>query len=134
MPNTGTFKKILNGALLLFFLIGYLEWGQTEHTFIFNAELDVFSKMVSDPMSVMHPLIIAPFAGQVLLLLTLFQDTPGRMMTLIGLACLGSLIVVLFLIGAMSLNIKMIASTLPFIVTGILVLRAHRRYKVQAGL
>ena len=131
MPNTAIYKKVLNISLLLFFMIGYLEWGQSESTFIFHAELDVLSKMVSDPLSVMHPLIIAPFAGQVLLLLTLFQQTPGRMMTLMGLACLGALIVVLFLIGSMSLNFKMIASTLPFIITGILVLRSHRKPKAQ---
>ena len=131
MPNTAIYKKVLNISLLLFFMIGYLEWGQSESTFIYHAELDVLSKMVSDPISVMHPLIIAPFAGQVLLLLTLFQQTPGRMMTLMGLACLGSLIIVLFLIGSMSLNFKMIASTLPFIITGILVLFSHRKPKVQ---
>lgn len=127
LTNSSHFKKLLNFGLLIFFLVGYLEWGQTESTYIFRGELDVLQKLFTDPMSVLHPLILIPFGGQLILLFTIFQNTPSRRLTLIGLACLSILILVIFLIGVMGLNFKMLGSTLPFIITGILVLKYNRK-------
>ncbi len=127
LTNSSRLKKWLNLGLLLFFLIGYLEWGQTESTYIFRGELDVLQKLFTDPMSVLHPLILIPFSGQLILLFTLFQNIPSRRLTLIGLACLSILILVIFLIGAMGLNFKMLGSTIPFLITGILVLKYNRK-------
>lgn len=122
-------KKLLNVCLLLSFLIGYLEWGKTSHLFIFQAEAELFSKALNNPQGVLHPFILIPFAGQLLLLYTLFQKEPGKVLTFVSLGCLGLLILFLFLIGLMSRNVKMIVCALPFIVTGILIMRYYRKKK-----
>lgn len=122
-------KKLLNFCLLLTFLIGYLEWGKTSHLFIFQAEAELFSKAFDKPLEVLHPFILIPFAGQLLLLFTLFQKEPGKLLTFISLGCLSLLILLLFLIGLMSMNVKMIACSLPFIITGILIIRQYRKKK-----
>lgn len=120
-------KRIINICLVLTFLIGYLEWGKGSHIFIFQAEAEIFLKIKSDPLSVLHPFIIIPFCGQVMLLFTAFQQKPNRFLTFAGLACLGLFMLFLFFIGIVSLNLKILLSTLPFIFTGIIALRKNRR-------
>lgn len=65
--------KILNLLLILTSLIGYLEWGKDASVFFFQAEAQILSKLFTDTQSVLHPLILLPLAGQLLLLITLFQ-------------------------------------------------------------
>lgn len=119
--------KLFNLVLILTSLIGYLEWGKGQCSFLVQMEYEVFSKLVSDPLSVLHPLIILPFAGQLFLLFTLFQKKPGKIFSYLGLAGIGILIVLMFFIGIISLNYKIILSTLPFLVTAFLTIR-HLRY------
>jgi len=65
--------KFLNGLLILTSLVGYLEWAGNNHLFLFQAEADIIKKLITDPKSVMHPFILLPIIGQVLLLITLFK-------------------------------------------------------------
>ena len=118
-------KKLLNAFLVLTFLIGYLEWGGGNQTFIFQAEAEILRKLVDNPIEVLHPFTVIPFCGQVLLLITMFQGTPNRVLTLVGLTCLSTIILFLFFIGLISLNLKVLGSTIPFLVTGGLVLRLN---------
>ncbi len=120
-------KRVINILLLLTFLIGYLEWGKGSHVFIFQAEADLFVKLVADPLSVLHPLIIIPFLGQILILVSVFQRNPGRLLTLLGLGCLSIIILFLFFIGIISPNFRILISTVPFIVTAIFVLKYFRK-------
>jgi len=75
--------KILNALLLVTSLFGYLEWGGNNHLFLFQAEGEIFSKLISDPTSVIHPFILLPIIGQALLLITLFQKTPHKLISYI---------------------------------------------------
>ncbi len=113
-------KRILNGLAILTSLFGYLEWGGGNGAFLFQAELEVLGKLVSDPVSAAHPFTLLPLFGQVLLLITLFQREPSRLLTYIGLACLGLLLVFMFVIGLFSFNFKILLSTVPFMVTAVL--------------
>lgn len=116
-------KRILNAILFISFLFGYLEWGEGNQMFIFEGEAEVLSKAVKEPASVLHPLILLPFIGQGLILYTIFQKNPSRIFSLIGLACLGLLMSFLFFIGIISPNIKMLLSSIPFVITALLMLR-----------
>ena len=116
-------KRILNAILFISFLFGYLEWGKGNQMFIFEGEAEVLSKAVKEPASVLHPLILLPFIGQGLILYTIFQKNPSRIFSLIGLACLGLLMSFLFFIGIISPNIKMLLSSIPFVITAMLMLR-----------
>lgn len=109
--------KLPNLLLIIFSLFGYLEWGQGQHSFLFQAEAELFSKLLTNPADVIHPLTVLPFLGQVLLLVTLFQKKPSKILTYLGIAGLGLLFGMMVLAGIFGGNIKIILSTLPFLGT-----------------
>lgn len=122
-------SKILNLLLLITSLIGYLEWSGNRHIFLFQAEAEILSKLFTSPASVLHPLTILPMIGQVVLVVTLFQRKPNKPLTYISIGCLGILLVLMFVIGVMSLNLKIIISTIPFIVLTVLAIRHYKKIK-----
>lgn len=126
--TSATKSKILNILLILTSLLGFLEWGKGNQLFLIQAEAEIFVKMIENPMSVLHPFTIMPFIGQILLLITLFQRRPNKKLTYIGMACIGILLTLMFAIGCMELNFKILASTIPFLMVGFLTIR-HNRLK-----
>jgi hypothetical protein len=78
-------KKIINSLLLLTSLLGYLEWGKDNKAFLFQAEAEVIGKLFADPVSAFHPLVLLPLAGQLALLVTIFQKQPSRILTIFGI-------------------------------------------------
>lgn len=112
--------KLIHFCLIVCSLVGYMEWGTNQSMFVIQGEIEIFSKIFTDPMSVFHPFIILPFFGQVVLIITLFQRQPRRLYSLIGFGCIALLLVFLLFIGLISLNIKIIGSTLPFMLVSIL--------------
>ena len=128
--NTSTLlslkSKLLNLLLIVTSLFGYLEWGGGHHSFLFQAEGEVLSKIFSDPGSVLHPLTVLPMIGQILLLITLFQKQPGKILTYTGIAGLGILLSFILLVGALSLNFKIMLSALPFLVLAVITMRHNR--------
>jgi hypothetical protein len=115
--------KTLNTLLLLASLIGYLEWSGNNHLFIFEAEREIILKLFTDTNSVIHPLIIIPMGGQILLVLTLFQKKANKIMTYLSIAMLGCLLYLMLFIGIFSFNYKIIISTLPFLFISIAIVR-----------
>ncbi len=122
-------NKLLNLSIILTSLIGYLEWGKSNTSFLFQAEAEVLSKLFQDPISVLHPLTILPLCGQIILVFTLFQRKPSKALTLIGLACLSMLLLVVFIVGLLSFNYKIIGSTIPFLIAGVLTMVHYRKRK-----
>lgn len=116
-------QKILNAILIMTSLMGYLEWGTDSRTFLFQAEWEVLMKLFSDPLSTAHPLTTIPLIGQLILLATLFQKEPSRLLTLVGLAAISLLLLFIFLIGLLAFNWKITLSTIPFIVISIFTIR-----------
>ena len=119
-------SKVLNFLLIFSSLFGYLEWSGNKHLFLFEAEAEIFSKLFTDPVSVLHPFTVLPIVGQILLVITLFQKTPNKTLTYISVAGLGLLLGFIFIVGLMSINFKIIISTIPFIVLAIFVIRHHK--------
>lgn len=120
-------KKILNGCLILTSLIGYLEWGGGNNLFLFQGEIEVITKLYQDPLAAAHPFTLLPLFGQLILLFTLFQKTPGRLLTVIGMGSLSVLLLFMFLIGMISFNYKILVSTIPFLITAILTILEVRK-------
>ena len=121
-------KKVWNGLIVLTSLFGYLEWGADNRMFLVQGEWEVLGKFVTDPVAAAHPFTLMPLFGQVLLLVTLFQRDPSKWLTYVGIACLGLLLVFMFLIGLLSFNYKVFLSTVPFIVTAIFsILEARKK-------
>jgi len=119
-------SKILNALLILTSLIGYLEWGQDNKSFLFQAELEIFPKLFTDPKSVAHPFTLLPLAGQLLLFITLFQKRPGKILTYLGILGIGILLAFMFVIGLLSVNYKIVLSTIPFLVIAFITVQHHR--------
>lgn len=109
-------SKISNLLLIITSLFGYLEWGGNSHSFLFQAEGEIFSKLFTNPNAVLHPFTLLPMIGQLLLVITLFQKTPSKILTYISIGGLGILLAFMFIIGIISLNFKIILSTIPFII------------------
>jgi hypothetical protein len=122
-------SKILNFLLIIFSLIGYLEWSGNQHIFLFEAEIEIFSKLFTSPKSVIHAFIILPIISQFLLLFTLFQKKPSKKLTYISIFGLGILLGFMLFIGLISLNYKIALSTIPFIVVSIVTMLHHRKFK-----
>jgi len=120
-------SKLLNGALILTSVIAYLEWGHNNSTFLFTAEAEVITKLFTHPAEAAHPFTLVPLIGQLLLLISLFQKQPSKALTYTGMGGLAVLLLFIFFIGIISLNIKIIASVLPFIITSILTIMHYRR-------
>ena len=126
-------SKILNFLLIITSLVGYLEWSGNSHSFLFQVENKIFSKLLTDPISVTHPFTILPLIGQIMLLITLFQKTPNKTLTYISVGCLGILLGFIFLIGLISLNYKIILSSIPFIVVSIFSIKHHRKFNEKSS-
>lgn len=124
--------RLLNLGLILSSLFGYLEWGLNNHTFLFQAEAEVLSKLFGDFASVAHPFTLLPLAGQVILLITLFQQKPAKTLTYIGLGCIGILLAFICFVGAISLNAKVFLSTLPFLLLAVWTIREYRKKSTEA--
>jgi hypothetical protein len=121
-------SKILNFLLILFSLFGYLEWSGNNHTFLFEAEIEILFKLFVNPKSVIQPFIILPIISQFLLLFTLFQKKPSKKLTYISIFGLGILFVFMLFIGIISLNYKIALSTIPFIVVSLVTMLHHRKF------
>jgi len=122
--------KLLNLALVLTSLIGYLEWGSANRMFLFQGESLIISKLFIDPESVIHPFVLLPLFGQMLLITTLFQRRPAKWLTIIGMTSIAILLVLLFVIGVMSLNYRILLSSIPFLAAVVITtiqLRQNRR-------
>lgn len=114
-------------------LIGYLEWSGDSSSFLFQAEAEIFSKLFSDPQSVLHPFTVIPFIGQLVLVFTLFQNKPSRLLTYTGILALGFLLVFLLVIGLVGMNMKITSSTIPFLVVAVIAVINLRKVK-QTGV
>ncbi len=119
--------RLLNSLLLVFSLFGYLEWGHGNRSFLFEAEWKILSGLFTEPLSAAHPFILLPMAGQILLICTLFQKRPGKIPTLISIACLGLLLGFMLITGLISHNIRITASALPFLITAVITSTRHLR-------
>lgn len=121
--------KLFNALLIVSSLFGYLEWGTNNREFLFQGETEIILKLFSDPASVLHPFILLPVFGQILLLITVFQKQPNKLITFAGIAGIGILLVLMFVIGCLSLNFRILLSTLPFLVLAFSTIRYHRKLK-----
>lgn len=119
--------KTLNILLIVSSLIGYLEWGQNNSSFLFQAEYQVLKGIFTDITSVAHPLTLIPLLGQLLLIITAFQKTPSKALTVIGIVSIGILFLLMLFIGVTVFNIKIVLSTVPFFTLTIIIIRHYKK-------
>ncbi len=120
-------SKILNTAIIFCSLLGYLQWGKDQHMYLFQMEVELIRKMFIDPISVLHPFTLLPLFGQLLLFITLWQKQVSKRLTYLGIGCLGLLLLLIFIIGCMGLNLKIMLSAVPFILMAIVTILYHQK-------
>lgn len=118
-------SKILNLGLILTSLAGYMEWGGGNRMSLFQVETEILQKIFTDFSSIAHPLVLLPLIGQTFLIFTLFQKTPSKVFTFLGVAGVGSLLATMLGVGIIISNLNMIISTLPFFLTSWITLQQH---------
>lgn len=117
--------RIATLAVILSSFIGYLEWGGEQSGFLLEMEMNIL--ISGAKQALVHPAFLIPFIGQLLLLITLFQREQKRWMIYTGTGMLSLLLVFIFIIGILSLNVKILASASPFIFSAGVLLRLSRR-------
>lgn len=126
-------SKLLNLLLILTPLAGYLEWGQGNASFLFEAELEVLANLFTNPSAAIHPFTILPMLGQLILIFTLLQKQPEKKLTFTGIGCIAILILFIFFIGISSLNYKIVLSTVPFLAVGTITILHYSKIRKQAA-
>ncbi|MCG8372687.1 MAG: hypothetical protein MI700_04100 [Balneolales bacterium] len=121
--------KILTGCLIISSFVGYLEWGGDNHMFLAQIEVQILSDVLSKPGNLLHPFIILPLIGQVLLLISIFQKQPNRFLLYFGIIGPGLLFAMILFIGLRNMNVKIILSALPFFAFSIWILFHLRSLK-----
>lgn len=108
-------KRIINLFLLLSFQFCYLEWPNNS-MYVFQAEVDIFSKTESLKDNVTHPIILLGLTTQIILLISLFFTNFSKRLNTIAVFLLSLLVLFFFIIGWLALNYKIIVSTIPFLI------------------
>jgi hypothetical protein len=115
-------SKLINCGILLTSLFGYLEWGGDQAMFLFQVEREVLVKLFINPLAVIHPFVVIPLAGQMILFLTLFQKQPDRRLSLAGVSGIGFFMLFILFIGIISMNFKICLSVMPFLIIALMLI------------
>jgi hypothetical protein len=118
-------KRFINICLFITSMFGYLEWGKDQHSFIFQTEAEIFSKLFSSPQSLLHPFILIPLFGQLLLLFTIISKKQNKAITITAIISISLLMLLLLFIGILDLKYKILFSTFPFLITAIIAFRIY---------
>jgi len=110
--------------LLISTFIGYLEWGTDQSSFIVQSEWEVLKKVPEDPLSLLHPFILLPVAGQLLLLFDIFKKNKGKKLSVIAIVLMSLLYLMILFIGLLDMNFKKILSALPFFILSFVIIRS----------
>jgi hypothetical protein len=118
-------QRWISLGLFLSFLFLRLAWAK-HSMFMFQIEYDVFSKAGKYPASVLHPFIVLPFIGQLLMLAAVFNKRFPIKYILLANLLLGLMVLMVLLIGILAPDFTMIISTIPFLFFTVLLIRSYR--------
>ncbi len=115
MKSIKILRSQLNVLLFLSFQICYLEWPPHNSMFVFQAIFEIFSKTENLVDNFTHPIILLGLFTQLLLLLGALNPKMNKKLNAIGILLLGLLVLLFLLISILSLNLKMLLATLPYL-------------------
>lgn len=95
--------------------------------FVFQGEYEIFFKKEGFWQTITHPIILAGLIGQLLLLWCAIRKAPNKKLNWLGIIILSPVVLLILLAGALSLNLKMVASALPFVVLTVVFWRYSRK-------
>ena len=88
-------------------------------------EFDILQKLVVNPTSIIHPLVVLPLIGQIILLLALFKTNTHKYLVLIGIFGIFLLFAMIFIVGVLSMKFKIMFSVVPFFILALIWLKTH---------
>lgn len=108
-------NQLINLGLLLTFQFCYLEWPNNA-SFIFQATYEIFTKTDQLVQNFTHPIILVGFISQILILLSVIFKKFSPKWNLIGVIALTPIVLLFFLVGILGFNLKIIISTIPYLI------------------
>ena len=124
--------RILNILLICFSLLAYLEWGGGNQSYIYEIEAELFTKIFTNPSTLIHPFILLPVIGQILLLVSIFHTPYKTIITYMGMTCIGLLFSFILFIGIIKGNLKILISVMPFFITAIYTIQFLRNKSAKS--
>lgn len=122
-------KVIVNIGLVIAFSICYMQWGNNNSAFIAQVEYQLLFKEKNILQAVTHPLIAAGLIGQLLLLYSAIAVKAKKIIPVIAIALLSLVVLLILVAGILSVNYKMILSTIPFITLSVFFFYKFRKAK-----
>jgi hypothetical protein len=92
-----------------------LEWGGNQSAFLYIIQYNLIFKNNEVATTFLHPAIFIPMLGQLLFILALFFKKYFHKLTITGIVLVGLLVLLVLGAGVLSKNIKIVISTLPFL-------------------
>jgi hypothetical protein len=130
--------RLFNIALIVTFLICYLDFGHDGSGFVGQIEYSVIKNLNAEISALQNPLFILAFIGQILILISVFNSNHSNGLIFLGIKLLGVIVLLILIFGVFLLNVKMIVSTIPFISVVILYIlkvkskkRGESNYQVE---
>lgn len=108
-------KRFINLSLLITFLFCYLEWPPNNSTFIFQGEYEIFTNTKNWVSNFTHPLILLGLIAQLILIHAVINPKINTKLNHLGVIILTPIVLLFFVVGLLSFNYKIMASTLPFL-------------------
>ena len=115
--------KVLILLAVLSSFLGYLQWGKNQHSFVFENEFELLSKLPGNASTFTHPFVLLPFLGQLILILTLFKKKPHSFIIYIALGSIGILYLMILFVGFMGAGVLTALSAIPFLVISFIIVR-----------
>lgn len=112
-------KRLLNLGLLIAFQFCYLEW-PNHSMYVFEAEKEIFTKTENWISNFTHPIILTGLVTQIVLLLGAILPNINSKLNTLSVLLLGALVLLFAVVGVLSLNYKIIFSTLPFLIVTVI--------------
>ncbi len=120
--------RSLGAALVLTSGMAYLRWGGgSQSAFLFEMEGTILEKLTTAPQSVLHPFVILPLSGQLLLIGNTLLPRPRPGILLAGMALLGSLLSFILFAGILGQDPAVAGSCIPFLTVAVWGWRVGRR-------
>ncbi len=112
--STAASRRVKIVTLLVASLLPYLKWGGGHTAFLGQIEYQLLFDQGLQWDALLHPMVMLPLAGQVLLLATLAQRLPNWWLATVALLPV-TLLISLVAIGAvLTRNIESMVSVMPF--------------------
>lgn len=118
--------RILLLVCFVSFLFCYLGWGEGQGGYFWELEYEIIAKGLRKDL--LHPALLLPFVGQMLILIAIVAPGVPKWICLIGLALCGLLVLFLLFIEIIGRQPAGIGATVLYLIAWSMVVVRRKRY------